>query len=227
MRGIVDFAARRKAAGIHLAVSVFVGTLAAILVFGLWYPYPYSLISGGQALFILILSVDLVLGPMLTLIVFNHSKTKSQLTRDIAVVGVLQLAGLAYGLNTVFLARPVAIVFEVNQFRVVSDTDVMHSELPSALPELRKLSLTGPKILAARRAESPDERLKAIDLALQGFDVGTRPSYWQPYSEAVDLVLERARPLAEMHRRYPQHTSDIDQAVLKTGRNLAELKFLP
>ena len=40
-----------RAAGIHLGLSLLVAALAAALVFGVWYPYPYREISGGRALF--------------------------------------------------------------------------------------------------------------------------------------------------------------------------------
>ena len=131
-----NLASRLKAAGIHLGISALIAGMAAALVFGLWYPWPYRSASGGQALFLLIMSVDLVLGPALTFVVFNRSKTKSHLVRDLAVIATLQLAGLAYGLYTVYLARPVAVVFEVDRFRVVSAVEVRHEELPQALPAL-------------------------------------------------------------------------------------------
>lgn len=227
MTKVFDLATRLKAAGIHLGISAVIATVAAALVFGLWYPWPYRLVSGGQELFLLIMSVDLVLGPALTLVVFNRSKTKSHLLRDLAVVAALQLFGLVYGLYSVFLARPVAVVWEVDRFRVVSDVEVRHEELPQALPELRTLSLTGPQVLGARSSRTGEERLKAIDLALQGIDIGVRPSYWQPYGHSVKAVLEKARPLVYLYRQYPSHVQDIKVEVRKTGRTAEDLKFVP
>ena len=94
---------------------------------------------------------------------------------------MLQLAALLYGLSTVYQARPVALVFEVDRFRVVNATDVLMDELPQALPEYRQLPLTGPWLLSARESQPGDERLRSIELALKGFDLGQRPSYWQAY----------------------------------------------
>ena len=39
---------RFKAGSIHLGISLMIATLAALLVFGLWYPYPYRETSGGR-----------------------------------------------------------------------------------------------------------------------------------------------------------------------------------
>lgn len=228
MQKIFDFASRLKAAGTHLCVSAVVACLAAALVFALWYPWPYRIVSGGQSLFLLVLSVDLTLGPLLTFVVFDRSKGRSHLVRDLSIIAALQLAGLVYGLYTVFLVRPVAIVFEVDRFRVISDLEVLHEELPAALPEFRILSLTGPKILGVRDSKNSDEKLRAIELSFKGFDTGTRPSYWLPYNgDLTKTALARARALSALYKRYPDQAKDIDREVRQTGRTADGLKFLP
>ena len=98
---------RLRASAIHLAISLSIATLAALLVFGWWYPYPYRELSGGRELFTLVVAVDVVLGPLITLVIFNTTKTRRHLAMDFTVIGLLQVAALAYGLWTVFVARPV------------------------------------------------------------------------------------------------------------------------
>ena len=115
---------RLRAATLHLSLSVLVAVASALLVFALWYPYPYRDISGGRELFQLVVSVDIVLGPLLTLAVFNRAKPSRELRRDLAVIVLLQFAGLAYGLWTVHLARPVHMVFEYDRFRVVHQVEI-------------------------------------------------------------------------------------------------------
>ena len=63
-----------RAALLHLAGSVLVAALAAALVFLVWYPHPYGLLSGGLHLFLILVSVDVVCGPLLTLVLFNPSE---------------------------------------------------------------------------------------------------------------------------------------------------------
>ena len=65
---------RLKASGIHLILSLVVAALSALLVFGIWYPYPYREISGGRELFLLVVTVDVILGPLITLAIFDRSK---------------------------------------------------------------------------------------------------------------------------------------------------------
>src|SRR5918993_3549413 len=108
-----EWGARGRAAGIHFGISLAVALVAGLLVFALWYPYPYREISGGRDLFLLVVAVDVVLGPLITFAIFNRAKGWPHLRRDLAVVALLQLAGLGYGLWTVHLARPVHLVFEL------------------------------------------------------------------------------------------------------------------
>jgi hypothetical protein len=108
----------------HLAISGLVAALTAGLVFAFWYPMPYRESAGGRELFMLVLGVDVVLGPLLTLIVFDVRKSRRELARDLAVIGAVQLAGLAYGLYTVEGARPVAVALEGDRLRVVRSIDL-------------------------------------------------------------------------------------------------------
>ena len=121
---MLNWKSRLRAAGIHLGISLAVAVLAAILVFGLWYPYPYREISGGRELFLIVVAVDVVLGPLITLSIFNLAKPLKELRRDLVVVALIQLAGLGYGLWTVSLARPAHLVFELDRFRVVHVVDI-------------------------------------------------------------------------------------------------------
>ena len=68
---------RLRAAGLHLLLSLVVATLAAVLVFGLWYPGVYRLLAGGGELFLLVVVVDVVCGPLLTLVLFNPTKPRA------------------------------------------------------------------------------------------------------------------------------------------------------
>ena len=115
----------------------------------------------------------------------------------------------------------------MDRFRVVSAVEVRLEELPQALPALQRLSLTGPKILGTRESRNSDEKLLALDLALQGVDIGVRPSYWQPYSDSAKLALKRSRPLSDLLKHYPDKVQDINKTIKKISRVASDLRFLP
>lgn len=222
-----DVARRAKAAGIHLLVSALAACLAAALVFGLWYPGDYRHLAGGRGLFVLVVSVDVVLGPLLTFAVFNLAKGWPHLRRDLAIIGALQLAALGYGMHTVFIARPIAMVFEVDRLRVVSAVDVRVSELERAPPEYRRLPLTGPWLLATRAAREGAERNEAIFLGVSGIEPSQRPTFWQPYDQSRTQVIERSRPIKVLLDHYPEANATVRRVLADADVSLQEARFMP
>lgn len=221
---------RLKASGIHLGLSLGLAVLAALLVFYVWYPYPYREISGGRELFLLVVAVDVLMGPLMTLAVFNLNKPRKELRRDVAVIALLQLAALAYGLWTVAVARPVHLVFEIDRFRVVHAIDVPPELLHSAPAGQQQLPLLGPTLLSVREFKDSKENFEATMAALQGVALGARPDLWQSYEKAKPQVLARARPLAELKTRFPARANDIDRAlksVSATGWPFASIGYVP
>ena len=204
---------RLKAAGIHLGLSVLLAVLAALLVFLVWYPYPYRDISGGRDLFLLVVAVDVVMGPLLTLTVFNPKKPFAELRRDLALIVILQLAALGYGLWTVAVARPVHLVFEISRFVVVHAVDVPGELLVKAPPDLQEWPWTGPTLLSVRAFKNNAEQTDATMVALNGLAVGAQPHLWQSYNKGRSDVLAVAKPLAELKARFAPRVPEIDQAL--------------
>jgi hypothetical protein len=212
---------RLNAAVIHLGISLAVAALAALLVFLVWYPYPYREISGGRSLFLLVVSVDVIMGPLMTLVVFNCSKPRCELRQDMAIIGFLQVVALAYGLWTMAVARPVHLVFEIDRFRVVHAIDVPTDLLPQAPVDLQQLPLTGPTLLSVRKFKDAQESFDATMAAVQGVALGARPDLWQSYASAKQQVVAKARPLAELKIRFPTYEADIARA-LATSSSVAK-----
>jgi hypothetical protein len=227
MKANLDWPGRLRAAGIHLVLSAAVAAAAAALVFGLWFPWPYREVSGGSELFMLLVSVDGVLGPLITLAVFNRAKPRAELARDLAVVVLLQLGALAYGLHTVHAARPVVLALEVDRFRVVPAVSVVESELPQAPPALRTLPLDGPRLIGTVQPTG-QERADALFAALAGADLGMRPRYWAPWDDAArQQARKAARPATELAARGAAQAAALAEGAARAGRPLDALGVLP
>lgn len=222
-----DWRTRLRAATIHLGLSALVAATAALLVFALWYPWPYREISGGRELFQLVVAVDVALGPLITFAIFNRAKPRTELRRDLAVVALLQVAGLAYGLWTVHLARPVHLVYEIDRFRVVHQVDIPEELVDRAPPGIAIAPAGGPTLIALRPFRSEQERVDFTVEALRGVSLSARPELWQPYEAARDRVLHAAKPVAELKSRFPQSAGAIDEALRKSGREPARAAYLP
>jgi hypothetical protein len=218
---------RLKAAGIHLLASALIAALAAALVFLVWYPSPYSTLAGGTSLFLLIVSVDVIIGPALTAVAASPGKGRAELTRDLAVIVVLQLAAFGYGLYTMALARPVALAFEIDRFRVVTAADIEPASLAEAPPGLQTLSWTGPRQIAAVKPTDPAEQMKAMELGLAGFDLWMQPKYWREYGPLADTAWKAARPVPVLLAKYPQLAAEVARIAKDAGQPAHALRFLP
>lgn len=218
---------RVKASFIHLGLSLAVAAIAALLVFAIWYPYPYREISGGRELFLLVVAVDVVLGPLITLAVFNRMKTRAVLSRDLTVVGLLQLAALGYGLWTVYIARPVHLVFEVDRFRAVHAIEVPLEMLSKISSKVNAMPITGPSLLSLRPFKDAKEKSDVTMEEIEGLPLAARPDFWQPYPEGVSGVIKAARPVNSLKERFGSRTADIERAIAATGRPAATLAYLP
>ncbi|MDQ0073248.1 hypothetical protein J2W34_005056 [Variovorax boronicumulans] len=217
-----------KAALIHMLGCLLVAIVVAILVFGIWFPYPYNSIEGGRQLFLIAVAVDAVCGPLLTAVIFSPLKKISELTRDISLVVIIQIAALAYGLHIVASARPVFLAFEHDRFRVVSAVEINTHDLPNALPEFQNLSLKGPRLIGVRVPKpGDDDYLSSVEQSLNGVETSLRPKLWRPYSEQEELVKNKLQSLPSLKSRRHENLLAIDAAVGKLSLPEASIGYLP
>jgi hypothetical protein len=224
---MINWKERVRAAGIHFGISLSIAGIAALLVFWLWYPYPYRELSGGRELFLIVIAVDVVLGPLLTFIIFNRAKPWAELRRDLAVVGILQLAGLGYGLWTVAVARPVHLVFEIDRFRVVHAVDVPEELMDRVPKNIHAMPWRGPTLLSVRPFKDEKEGFDATMVALRGIALSARPDLWQPYEAAKAEVLKVAKPVAQLKSRFTGQASEIDRVANASGQVPDTLLYVP
>jgi len=226
-KAAINWREKFVAAGIHFSLSIAVAALTALLVFGFWYPYPYREISGGRELFLLVVTVDVILGPLITLIIFSRRKPRAELLRDLAVIAMIQLAALGYGTWTVFVARPVHLVFEIDRFRVVHAVDIDEELMDKAPPGVEVLPLWGPTLLAVRPFKDGKESLDATFAALAGTNMGARPDLWRSYDQSRADVLRAAKPSSQLKTRFPAQGAEIDAILHKAGRKPEATAYLP
>ena len=218
---------RLRAAGVHLIISALLGGIVGIVVLGLWFPYPYREVSGGRELLTLLVSVDVVLGPLITMLVFDRRKPRRSLFRDLTFVAVVQLAALAYGVWSAYQARPVHLVFDGDRFVVVHAAEVATDRLMSAPTTLKELPLSGPTPVALRPFASPAERSEALLLEVQGLPLVARPEFWSEYPPAKQQVLDAAGKVAALRSRFPSQVSEIDRILSERNLEPNTALYLP
>ena len=108
---------RFRAFSIHFLISFVIFLILLYLILGHWYPQPYFLNDGGWRVIRIIVGVDLVLGPLLTLIVFKPGKPG--LKFDLSVIALVQVLALSWGIWTTYSERPVAVIYTIDYFTPV------------------------------------------------------------------------------------------------------------
>ncbi len=216
-----------RASFIHFGISLFVGVALAAAVFGFWFPHPYQHLAGGLQVFAILVGVDVVCGPLLTLVVYKATKPRRELIVDLMVIALLQCAALGYGIHTLSLARPIALVYEVDRFRVVSIADVQPSDAASLPTWVSRYGFHGPRLQGLRMSLSGAELAESLDLSTQGIEPSQRPSRWQDYALSQAQVAERAHPVAKLKAMHPARVHDIEAAIKKWQLAPDDTRWLP
>ena len=218
---------RWQAALLHLAISAAIGAAVVVLMLVVWYPQPYFAAMGGDTLILLLIGVDVLIGPLLTLIVFNPGK--KSLKFDLSVIAMLQIAALAYGWYVMFDARPVYNVFVVDRFETVAANQIDAQSLAKVTAaEFKRLPITGPQIIAARQPVDPQRKADIILQAMNGGpDLANLPELFVPYLEVRADAARASRPLAELAQRQPGDAATIRAFVASAGRTDDAVGILP
>jgi len=211
---------------IHLLLSGVVAIIAVIIVFFVWYPSPLHDAVGVTKIFLILLSVNLVIGPMLTLLVYKPDKPS--LKFDLTVIAVLQIAALSYGMTTVFQGRPAFIVFNTDRFDIARASDIDPDSAKKALQSNNQAAIAGwtnPQWVAAVASQDAKRNQEILFSSAQGGpDWPLLPELFVPLAQVKAQALERAKPLQELRKLHSQDPSDLE-ALAQWQDN--KVKWLP
>jgi hypothetical protein len=168
--------------------------------------------------------VDVVLGPLITLVIFKSGK--KGLKFDLAVIALLQVSALVYGVHAVYVVRPVYMVYNVDRFSLVAAVDLDPADIAAAKrEEFRHLPVNGPQYIAAVQPEDPAEKEKMLFLAIAGKDIQLFPKQYVPYVQEAREALRHARDIGILMLRDSSGT--VAKFLESTGRSRNSVKFLP
>jgi hypothetical protein len=209
---VINWREKLVAFAIHFVLTALLAAIAAGLIFLVWFPDPFQTMVGGTDLFTLVVGCDLVLGPLLSFVIYNSRKSRRKLVIDYCIVGGIQIAALVYGVWVVAGARPAYVAFSKDRIEVVTANEITAAELAAARdPRYGSLPLAGPRHVYI---EVPAfERQDALFQSLVGNEEHKRPRFFVPYEERVPVILGRARRLETLTTKFPATKSRIDAAV--------------
>ncbi len=214
---------RYRASATHFTISLIVGAILLGLFWFVWYPAPTLLAIGGHEIFLLILGIDVVLGPLLTLIVFKSGK--KSLKFDLAVIAMMQIGAMVYGVSVLLEGRPAYVAALGDKFQVVQAVEVIDANLEKAKTSL---PLFGPKWVGTK---PPTERadIDAVEMIAQmsGGGAGHLPQLHVPYESMAQEVLKKALPISSLKAHNQAKSQDIDAWLSKRGYSDATAVYQP
>ncbi|MCX7066565.1 MAG: hypothetical protein NTW85_02540 [Methylococcales bacterium] len=192
----------------HLILSGLVAVFTVIMVFFIWYPDPLDKATGVTEIFLMLLAIDIVIGPMMTFVVYQRGKAGLKL--DLSIIATLQIAALIYGMSTVFAGRPVFIVFNQDRFDIVRPVDIDTASAKKAElagNESAKISWLRPRWIGA---VAPADRKRSEEILISALDGGADwpqlPELYVPLEQVKQQMLKRARPLSAL-RKLDKHNT--------------------
>ena len=193
---------RLKAFSLHLLSSAAVLTLIlGCLYFG-WYRWPGWYLTDVTKVVVVMICVDVVLGPTLTLIIANQNKSRRELTRDIGIIVAVQLCALTYGSVSLWSGRPLYYAFSENVLQLVQAYDINASEAklgreqnPGLAPHWYSL----PRWIWAPLPQDPAEREKIFGAAISGGDdVISMPRYFKRWEDGLPSLRGQLRKVDDV-----------------------------
>ncbi|NNJ72664.1 MAG: hypothetical protein HKP09_05735, partial [Enterobacterales bacterium] len=145
--------AKLSAFGVHILFSATIIGIFMALVTQVWFPgLLFQLEDVWEGLRILV-PVDAILGPILTLILFVPGK--KGLVGDLVIVALLQISALIYGAYTIYDQRPEAIVFAGDRFEILPASKFDKSQLQETEFDIENIPY--PLVTFALPAQSKEE----------------------------------------------------------------------
>jgi hypothetical protein len=215
---------RYRAASIHLAMSAaIVGTVLAI-VFLFWYPGFSFRISGAVIPVFVLVGVDLVLGPTLTLIVYVHGKWG--LKFDLFFIAVVQLTALLYGSYTLYAERPSYMVFAVDRVSLVGKKAIDPTLI--AYDEILDMPIGRMQKVFARKPVGDAYQTFLDSVLFQGKpDLEYRTEFWEPWQSGKDIIRSSIQAISDFEPADSEEQDEIANAVRTYGDAHPNLGFIP
>ncbi len=219
-----------KATSVHLLISFILAIICYLLIKQM-YPSPLLTATGVLSIFMMMMAIDLVVGPLLTFIVYKVPK--KTLKMDLTVIAILQASALCYGMYSMYQGRPAWVTYVIDRFELVRANEMVENPDYSIKPKPLGVSYH-----YAEFTVTPENRFEMFMQESYGAGPQNRPDFYRPLNQATPLLLKKSKPLTELNeynddnkvksvlKSYPNATaylplkaSSVDMTVLVNTKN--------
>lgn len=225
MKARIAWRPKLRAFGAHLLISAVLFVAIVAITVWLWYPPPFFWIDGGLQITLLAAAVDIVAGPLLTLVVYRPDKRG--LVMNLAVIAAIQAGALTWGVGALYSQRPVLVAFvphTQNRFFPITEEQIVGGA--RSLEELRALSPQRPAMVFI---DLPDDLAEADRLLVNPSDSVLR--HTERFRAIDDARLERIARTSRSREQFKGAAVDIadeiERYVAEHGGNAGAFAFIP
>ena len=210
-----------KAVSIHLLLSLIILAVFWYVIRYLWYPEPFFTAQGGWQGIRLMAFVDLVLGPTLTLIVYNHLKQRKEIIFDFSLIAIVQIGALVLGGYTVFSQRPIALVYWTGTFYTVTGEDYQAQGIKS--PDFSQYSDHIPPLIYSRPTTTNAELQITREMTKQSIPAYVHVELYEKIEDNLEAIFENTVDITQLLLMNPEI---LERIVEVTKGNLDTYRYL-
>lgn len=191
----------------HLFISLIIALFITSIVFFIWYTSPLAKAVGVTHIFLIMLAIDVIVGPVLGFIVYKEGK--KTLKFDLSIIILIQISALFYGVYSIGQGRPAWLVYNVDRFELVRNNDIIDQNIQQAKPEYQHPSWFKPQYVATAFAQ--DIKTRNDDMfadVLGGISLAQKPERYVALSEVKQQIQQRAQSLNELNQFNAKQDTD-------------------
>ena len=177
----------------HLMSSIFIACLVLCLIFFIWYPAPLAQAVGVNHIIFMLIGIDIIIGPILSLIVYKQGK--KTLIFDLTVIILLQVSALTYGVYNIAQGRPAWIVYYKNSYELIRHSDVVVEPNTKV-----KSPWFGPEYAAVKLSRDPVKYDEELSIELSGYSLAQFPERYIDSKDTLGDMRKYGRPLSELQQ---------------------------
>ena len=200
-----------KATSIHLLLSLLIFAVILYLILFDWYPEPFFTAQGGWQGIQLMAFVDLVLGPVLTFIVYDQFKQRKKIVFDLSIIVFIQITALIWGGYTVYSQRPIAMVYWANTFYTVTSDDYREQGIDN--PDFSQFSAHVPPLIYSRPVKTLIEMEQSRQLTEKKIPAYVHVSLYEKIEDNLSSVFSGGVDIKEVISKNSTMKSQLENIV--------------
>ncbi|HAV57802.1 MAG: type IV pilin accessory protein [Acinetobacter sp. GWC1_38_13] len=202
----------------HLSASFFIVLVVMGVVFFLWYQVPLAKAVGVTQIFLMMLVIDVIAGPILGFLVYKENKKTLKI--DLIIVILIQFSALGYGVYTIEQGRPVWLAYHVDRFELIRKNEIFEESIANTSPRYQKTSWFKPQFVGVTFAKNNHVRNDEMFAEVfGGISIAQKPERYVPLEKVKPQIQQRAQNLKYLEyyndpkvvkttlARYPQATA--------------------